>query len=99
MEDNTYKQVHIPTGLKRYFKTNSKKGASEDDDALLADDEGTTEDLVLWGDETLAAMDKQEEDQAQEDEGQAETEAPGESGGKKMKSPVRTLSRNTISGK
>ena len=26
-------------------------------------------------------MDKQEEDQAQEDEGQAETEAPGESGG------------------
>ncbi len=81
VKDKTYKQVHVPTGLSKYFKTKSKKGASEDDAALLADDGGTTEDPVLWGDETLAAMDKQEEDQAQQDQGQAETEAPGESGG------------------
>ncbi len=58
----------------------NKRGTSEDD-ALPADDEQIEEDQPFWGDEAHAAMDKQEEEQAQEDEGQAEASAPGESGG------------------
>ncbi len=95
VKDKTYKQVHVPTGLKRYFKTKRKNAASEDDDALLAGDEGITEDPVLWGDDALAATDKQEEDQAQEDEGQRKPRHPKNPGGKKVKSLFRTLSRKT----